>query len=69
MCVCVCGCVCVGVCSSVSHMAIGTTKRCSGDCTVGGQLTEGRRNLYDVELDYWCCTADSVTVIGGTGNM
>ena len=32
------------------------------------RLLEGQETC-NVELDCWCCTADSVTVIGGTGNM
>ena len=32
------------------------------------RLLEGQETC-NVELDCWCCIADSVTVIGGTGNM
>ena len=32
------------------------------------RLLEGQETC-NVELDSWCCTADIVTVIGGTGNM
>ena len=68
LCVCVCGwvCACVCVCrtllSAEQSTAIVTGPK-------GGKATEEGRNLYDGEFDYWGCTADSVTVIGGTGNM
>ena len=32
------------------------------------RLLEGQET-FNVELDCWSCTADSVTVIRGTGNM
>ena len=32
------------------------------------RLLEGQQTCY-VELDGWCCTAGSVTVIGGTANL
>jgi predicted metal-binding transcription factor (methanogenesis marker protein 9) len=32
------------------------------------RLLEGQETCNG-ELDCWCCTADSVTVIGGIGNM